>query len=210
MSLAALRDAHKPALQKTALALGGGVGAAAIGYGASHSWQALAMATGAIASLGLSLAGSWLLPIAAIPAAFVDARLPLGSGSLSAADLAVVLGAAGAAVHLDWRSNRRLIPVLVALVLYEVTLGLGVVGNPGLAAALELAHRATIVGGSLVISSHLDECIQQIKSTSKIPILLFPGSPSQVSCSWPQLHAARRIVIVHPGTRRRVKGICFL
>jgi putative glycerol-1-phosphate prenyltransferase len=37
------------------------------------------------------------------------------------------------------------------------------------------------VGGSLVISSHLDECIQQIKAFSDIPVLLFPGSPSQVS-----------------------------
>lgn len=37
------------------------------------------------------------------------------------------------------------------------------------------------VGGSLVISSHLDECIQQIKAHSNIPVLLFPGSPSQVS-----------------------------
>ena len=37
------------------------------------------------------------------------------------------------------------------------------------------------VGGSLVISSHLDECIQQIKAASDIPVILFPGSPSQVS-----------------------------
>ncbi|TXT33816.1 MAG: putative glycerol-1-phosphate prenyltransferase [Chitinophagaceae bacterium] len=37
------------------------------------------------------------------------------------------------------------------------------------------------VGGSLVISSHLDECIQQIKSSCDIPVILFPGSPSQVS-----------------------------
>ena len=37
------------------------------------------------------------------------------------------------------------------------------------------------VGGSLVISSHLDECIQQIKSSCDIPVVLFPGSPSQVS-----------------------------
>lgn len=37
------------------------------------------------------------------------------------------------------------------------------------------------VGGSLVISSHLDECIQQIKAHCSIPVLLFPGSPSQVS-----------------------------
>lgn len=37
------------------------------------------------------------------------------------------------------------------------------------------------VGGSLVISDHLDECIQQIKAACTIPVLLFPGSPSQVS-----------------------------
>jgi phosphoglycerol geranylgeranyltransferase len=37
------------------------------------------------------------------------------------------------------------------------------------------------VGGSLVISSHLDECIQQLKAASIIPVILFPGSPSQVS-----------------------------
>ena len=37
------------------------------------------------------------------------------------------------------------------------------------------------VGGSLVISSHLDECIQQLKAASNIPVILFPGSPSQIS-----------------------------
>ena len=37
------------------------------------------------------------------------------------------------------------------------------------------------VGGSLVISDHLDECIRQIKTHCQIPLLLFPGSPSQVS-----------------------------
>ena len=37
------------------------------------------------------------------------------------------------------------------------------------------------VGGSLVISSNLDSCIQQIKSACDIPVILFPGAPSQVS-----------------------------
>jgi len=37
------------------------------------------------------------------------------------------------------------------------------------------------VGGSLVISNHLDECIKQIKQSCDIPVILFPGSPSQVS-----------------------------
>lgn len=48
-----------------------------------------------------------------------------------------------------------------------------------------LANEASVdyffVGGSLVISDMLDECIQQIKANSDIPVLLFPGSPSQIS-----------------------------
>lgn len=37
------------------------------------------------------------------------------------------------------------------------------------------------VGGSLMISQHMDECIKLFKSYSDIPVILFPGSPSQVS-----------------------------
>ncbi|MBI2730552.1 MAG: geranylgeranylglyceryl/heptaprenylglyceryl phosphate synthase [Sphingobacteriales bacterium] len=38
-----------------------------------------------------------------------------------------------------------------------------------------------LVGGSLVISSNLDQCVQQIKKSCTIPVILFPGSPSQIS-----------------------------
>ncbi len=38
-----------------------------------------------------------------------------------------------------------------------------------------------LVGGSLVVSNHLDECILHIKKNCGIPVLLFPGSPSQIS-----------------------------
>src|ERR1700742_1805566 len=37
------------------------------------------------------------------------------------------------------------------------------------------------VGGSLVISNHLDEVVQHIRSHCAIPVILFPGTPSQVS-----------------------------
>jgi phosphoglycerol geranylgeranyltransferase len=50
---------------------------------------------------------------------------------------------------------------------------------------VELALAARVdyffVGGSLVISDHLDECIRQIKALCDVPVLLFPGSPSQIS-----------------------------
>ncbi len=38
-----------------------------------------------------------------------------------------------------------------------------------------------LVGGSLVISHYLDECLQLIKKNCTIPAILFPGSPSQIS-----------------------------
>src|SRR3984957_16496551 len=37
------------------------------------------------------------------------------------------------------------------------------------------------VGGSLVISNHLDEGVQHIRANCSIPVILFPGTPSQVS-----------------------------
>jgi phosphoglycerol geranylgeranyltransferase len=52
-------------------------------------------------------------------------------------------------------------------------------------AITELAVEAKVdyllVGGSLVISNQLTEVISQIKRNCSIPVMLFPGSPSQVS-----------------------------
>ncbi|MBC7903723.1 MAG: geranylgeranylglyceryl/heptaprenylglyceryl phosphate synthase [Gemmatimonadaceae bacterium] len=48
-----------------------------------------------------------------------------------------------------------------------------------------LAIRASadylFVGGSLVISNHLDDVVQHIRKQCDIPVILFPGSPSQIS-----------------------------
>ncbi len=50
---------------------------------------------------------------------------------------------------------------------------------------MELVNEARVdyllVGGSLVISNRLDEVVVQIKKTSSVPIILFPGSPSQIT-----------------------------
>ena len=37
------------------------------------------------------------------------------------------------------------------------------------------------VGGSLVVSGYLDACVKKIKSNVDIPVILFPGSPSQIT-----------------------------
>jgi phosphoglycerol geranylgeranyltransferase len=36
-------------------------------------------------------------------------------------------------------------------------------------------------GGSLMVSNHVDECIKSIKAETNIPVVIFPGSPHQVS-----------------------------
>ena len=49
------------------------------------------------------------------------------------------------------------------------------------ASSVEAGVDYFLVGGSLVISNYLDECVQLIKKSCDIPVILFPGSPSQVT-----------------------------
>lgn len=49
------------------------------------------------------------------------------------------------------------------------------------ALAVEARVDYFLVGGSLVISNYIDECVQLIKNSCQIPVILFPGSPSQIS-----------------------------
>src|SRR5690606_10560247 len=37
------------------------------------------------------------------------------------------------------------------------------------------------MGGSIMVTAHVDRCIQEFKSISSVPVVLFPGSPSQVT-----------------------------
>jgi phosphoglycerol geranylgeranyltransferase len=53
--------------------------------------------------------------------------------------------------------------------------------NSVLELAIEAKADYFFVGGSLVVSDNLNECILQIKEQTDIPVLLFPGSPSQIS-----------------------------
>ena len=50
---------------------------------------------------------------------------------------------------------------------------------------MDLSIRANVdyflVGGSLVISNHLDDVVRHIKQNCSIPVILFPGSPTQLS-----------------------------
>lgn len=58
------------------------------------------------------------------------------------------------------------------------------VNENSLATIIKLSSECAVdylfVGGSLVITSFLEDCIKQIKSVCDIPVVLFPGSPAQI------------------------------
>lgn len=59
------------------------------------------------------------------------------------------------------------------------------VNDSSLQQLIDLAVAAHVdylfVGGSLVVSHYMDACVQYIKRHCNIPVILFPGSPSQVT-----------------------------
>jgi len=69
--------------------------------------------------------------------------------------------------------------------------GFAVLADPDNIAPADMVHLAKLcndagvnyllLGGSLVIAHQIDACIQRFKSESDIPVILFPGSPAQVT-----------------------------
>lgn len=63
--------------------------------------------------------------------------------------------------------------------------------DPDKVSPADMQHMATLcndagvdyllMGGSLVVEHQLEACIQRFKAESKIPVILFPGSPAQVT-----------------------------
>ena len=47
--------------------------------------------------------------------------------------------------------------------------------------AVEAGVDYFLLGGSLVVSQNIDECASTIKQNCSIPVILFPGSPSQIT-----------------------------
>jgi len=50
-----------------------------------------------------------------------------------------------------------------------------------MAIATQSAVDYFFLGGSLVVSNHLDDCVLHLKANCNIPVILFPGSPNQLS-----------------------------
>lgn len=69
--------------------------------------------------------------------------------------------------------------------------GFAVLADPDKIAPAEMQYLARLcndagvdylfVGGSLLMAHQMDQCIQRFKSESNIPVVLFPGSPAQVT-----------------------------
>lgn len=69
--------------------------------------------------------------------------------------------------------------------------GFAVLIDPDKVAPVDMIHLAklcndaavdyVLMGGSLVVADNLEACIQRFKAESDIPVILFPGSPAQVT-----------------------------
>lgn len=69
--------------------------------------------------------------------------------------------------------------------------GFAVLADPDKASPAQMEHLALLcndagvdyllMGGSLLVSNQLDACIQRFKAESDIPVVLFPGSPAQIT-----------------------------
>lgn len=69
--------------------------------------------------------------------------------------------------------------------------GFAVLVDPDKVAPADMEHLAELcndagvdyllMGGSLVVDHQLEACVQRFKANSNIPVLLFPGSPAQVT-----------------------------
>ncbi|HLO69922.1 MAG TPA: geranylgeranylglyceryl/heptaprenylglyceryl phosphate synthase [Flavipsychrobacter sp.] len=69
--------------------------------------------------------------------------------------------------------------------------GFAVLIDPDKVAPADMIHLAklcndaavdyVLMGGSLVVADNLEACIQRFKAESDIPVILFPGSPAQVT-----------------------------
>ena len=69
--------------------------------------------------------------------------------------------------------------------------GFAVLADPDKVSPAQMEHLAALcndakvdyllMGGSLLVANQLDACIQRFKAESDIPVILFPGSPAQVT-----------------------------
>ncbi|MGZ5304923.1 MAG: geranylgeranylglyceryl/heptaprenylglyceryl phosphate synthase, partial [Bacteroidia bacterium] len=60
-------------------------------------------------------------------------------------------------------------------------------GAFGLEHTLRIASEAGVdlifVGGSLLTENHIRDCVKMVKDNTDVPVILFPGSPSQIHAS---------------------------
>jgi O-antigen ligase len=127
---------------------------AAVGVGLHQRPDlSIAFAVGAFA-LAVAVTKPELVLVAVAPACFVVSRV--AGGLISVADVAIVLGAVAALPHVAW-PGERLRACIRAAVVYEIMLLPVLAAHPDLGGIFEWLHRASLVGGSLLIGSALVE-----------------------------------------------------
>jgi hypothetical protein len=157
--------------------IGGTLAAAAGAESAQAPLLAAALTVFGIVAV-ITVTGSWLASLVAVPAAFVATRLPLGSATIAPDDFMVVVGALAPALFIDWRANARLKRILGALAVYEAGILISVLAAPSFGGYVEVLHRAVIVGGSLLIGVYL---AQRNRASEAVTVLLVTSTGMAVA-----------------------------
>ena len=104
-----------------------------------------------VLTIGVFATDPILLPVVALPGAFLLQRVGSSGTNLSVSDLLVFLGAVVALLNVDWKAAPHLRRFLVGVVVYEVILIVVVAFHPNRDDVIEWLHRFSDLGGSAII-----------------------------------------------------------
>jgi O-antigen ligase len=119
---------------------------------AASSPAAAVMLVGGLAMAVIALLAPLIVLVAAFPSAFAYWRVGPASIDMSVTDALTMLGALAALPYVPWRSP-ALRRVLVATLAYSALLAVTVVAHPTTRAIVEVAHRASMVVGAVLIGA---------------------------------------------------------
>ncbi|MFV0462186.1 MAG: O-antigen ligase family protein [Nostocoides sp.] len=141
---------HRP-LAGLSLAVAAAAVAITLGGLAAHNPVVGLAAAGVVLAIGLTVAEPAIIPVLAMPASLVVARIGVGGTDLSVADLAL-FAATWPAVFLGGRpfslGVRR---ILWAVAAYEAVTFLSVLATPTHVGAIEWVHQLFLLAGSLLV-----------------------------------------------------------
>lgn len=140
-----------PRLERAALAIGGVVLAAGLGWIVPEKPLVGFAVAAAVLVLGISAVDAAVLPLLALPILYVSARVAVGGTDLSVSDVALGIGVIPAALFAPRPLSAPMRSILWLTVVYQVSTLFTVIANPYPANAIEWVHAWVLIAGALLL-----------------------------------------------------------